>query len=132
MDHSPAVMFLAPFGVMTPTSSATSQSRFDSYRVALELIRALVPVASQLRVHDRALVDQLRRAASSVALNIAEGGRRQGRDRTHLWRVAAGSTSEVVAVLDVAAAWGCVPTSTAEQARALADRVLAMLWRMTH
>ena len=35
------------------------------------------------------------------------------------------------AVLDVAEAWGYVPTSKLDQPREYLDRVLAMTWRLT-
>ena len=77
-----------------------------------------------------ALADQLRRAASSVALNIAEGNRRVGQDRFHFFRIAAGSAAEVRAALEVGRAWGSIGASPAAGAELY--RVLAMLWRLTH
>jgi len=104
--------------------------RFEAYEVALELVAVLRPVLDQLAKRDRNLVDQLRRAAASVVLNLAEGARRAGRDRLHFYRIAAGSAAEVRAALAVARAWGnLAPDSGVE---ALLDRVLAMLWRLTH
>ena len=103
---------------------------FHAYDAALGLVSALRPVLEQLTKRDRALADQLRRAASSVALNIAEGNRRAGQDRLQFFRIAAGSAAEVRAALEVARAWGHLEASPA--AEALLDRVLAMLWRLTH
>jgi len=48
-----------------------------------------------------------------------------------LWRVAAGSADEVQAALLVAEAFGYVELPSLTASLALADRVLAMLWRMT-
>ncbi len=84
----------------------------------------------RLKRDDRALADQLRRAASSVALNLAEGNRRTGQDRVQFFRIAAGSAAEVRAALEVGRAWGSVAGS--EPAEVELDRVLAMLWRLTH
>lgn len=103
---------------------------FHVYGAALGLVSALRPVLGELAKADRSLADQLRRAASSVALNIAEGNRRTGRDRLHFLRIAAGSAAEVRAALEVAAAWGTIRAAPAAQAEL--DRVLAMLWRLTH
>jgi four helix bundle protein len=41
--------------------------------LSFEAIEALRPLAARTRRQDRSLADQLVRAASSVALNIAEG-----------------------------------------------------------
>ncbi len=68
----------------------------------------------------------------STSSREREGRRRHGRDRIHLWRVAAGSADEVVASLRVAEAWGHVDAASIAPALGLCDRVLAMLWRLTH
>ena len=102
---------------------------FHVYGAALDLVSALRPVLGQLKKSDRALADQLRRAASSVVLNIAEGNRRSGQDRLQFFRIAAGSAAEVRAALEVARAWGHLgPCADVE---VLLDRVLAMLWKLS-
>ncbi len=104
--------------------------RFEVYDAALGMVSALRPVLERLKREDRALAEQLRRAASSVALNLAEGNQRAGQDRLQFFRIAAGSAAEVRAALEVGRAWGSVAGS--EKAEAELDRVLAMLWRLTH
>jgi hypothetical protein len=54
-----------------------------------------------------------------------------GRDRLHLWRIAAGSTAEVDAALRVAEAWGYVEPGALAPALTVCDRVKAMRWRLT-
>ncbi len=105
---------------------------FEAFDVALDLVRNVREPLAAVAERDAALAEQLRRAAASVPLNVAEGRRRQGRDRLHLWRVAAGSASEVSASLRVAEAWGYVGGEAITPALSSCDRVLAMLWRMTH
>jgi four helix bundle protein len=112
---------------MNPTTN-----HLDAYYVSLELIGALKPVIARLGNRDSGLVTQLRRAAASIPLNISEGRRRAGKDRIHLWRIAAGSADEVRACLDVANAWGYLEPSQLQQALDFVDRILAMLWRLTH
>ena len=41
--------------------------------LSIEAVAALRPLVPRIRRHDRSLADRLVRAASSVALNIAEG-----------------------------------------------------------
>ena len=103
---------------------------FHVYGAALGLVSSLRPVIGQLQKADRSLADQLRRAASSVVLNLAEGNHRSGKDRLQFFRIAAGSAAEVKAALEVALAWGMIDPSPAAEAEL--DRVLAMLWRLTH
>lgn len=107
-------------------------AKFDAYEISLQLIPALRPLVEAVSLHDRSLADQIRRAGSSVPLNVAEGARRNGRDRLHAYRIAAGSAAEVRAALAVARGWGYVEESRAQVADALLDRVLALLWRLTH
>ncbi|HEY3121617.1 MAG TPA: four helix bundle protein [Vicinamibacteria bacterium] len=106
--------------------------RFEAYEVALELAAALGPAMASIAHQDRDLASQLRRATSSVALCLAEGSRRNGKDRLHLYRVAAGSAAEVRAALALARAWSFSTPSQLAAPEALLDRVLAMLWRLTH
>ena len=100
-----------------------------AYHVALDLVRALRPVVAQLRRHSRDAADQVERAASSVVLNLAEGYRRNGRDPRRFWDMAHGSAGEIQGALDLADAWGWKIES--EQARALLDRELKLLWGLT-
>ncbi len=62
--------------------------------------------------------------------NIAEGARREGKDRLRFDRFAHGSANEIRAVLDGADAWGW--SIDAAHARAVLDRELALLWGLTH
>ncbi|MEI6617289.1 MAG: four helix bundle protein, partial [Cyanobium sp. ELA507] len=100
-----------------------------AYDAALAMVAALRPALARLTTRDRALADQVRRAASSVVLNLAEGNRRTGQDRVQFFKIAAGSAAEVRAALAVARAWGYIE-GAAEAEREL-DRVLAMVWRLT-
>lgn len=104
---------------------------FHALDVSLELVRSLRKPAEVMQQHDSALASQLRRAASSVPLNLAEGRRRAGRDRQHHFRIAAGSAAEVRACLLVAQAWGWLAEDGAADSFGLIDRVLAMCWRLT-
>ena len=103
---------------------------FKAYERSIELIRELKPLVQQLGKQDPDLAKQLRKAASSVALNLAEGNRRGGKDKPYHFRVAAGSAAEVGAALDVAQAWGHLQTP--DRTLQTLDEVRAMLWRLTH
>jgi four helix bundle protein len=100
-----------------------------AYTVALDLIRALRPVVAELRKHSADAADQVERAASSIVHNLAEGDRRGGRDPRRFFDMAHGSAGEIRGALDVAEAWGW--QVHAEEARALLDRELGLLWGLT-
>ncbi len=105
---------------------------FHAFEIALDAIRQLSEPLAAISQRDPDLAQQIRRAAASMALNLSEGRRRQGRDRLHLWRIAAGSADEVVAGLRVAEAFRHVERSTILPALESCDRVLAITWTLTH
>jgi four helix bundle protein len=100
-----------------------------AYTVALDLIRALRPIIVELRKYSADAADQVERAASSIAHNLAEGSRRSGRDPKRFFDMAHGSASEIRGALDVADAWGWQIAS--EQVRAILDREIRLLWGLT-
>ena len=105
---------------------------FDALDVAWQTVKEVGPLVSTVRGHDPNLADQAKRAATSVLLNLSEGNRRQGRDRRHLFTVAAGSAAETRDALRLAVAWGHLGEAAAAPALGLLDRQLALLWRLTH
>ena len=100
---------------------------FDVLEVGLETLDALREPLTVLRKRDPDLFRQIRRAGTYITLNIAEGNRRVGADRLHLWRVAAGSADEVRVGLRSAVAWGDLRVEETERSLELLDRVCAML-----
>jgi len=113
-------------------SQPTRRTGFHAYDIALEIVAAVDPLVDRIRRRDPDLGKQLRKALSSIPLNLAEGRRRQGKDRQYHYTIAAGSADEVAAVLDVAAACGWLDGRAIKPALSLLDRELAMLWRLTH
>ena len=99
--------------------------------VALQMIRTLKPLVDQVQRHDRALADQMRRAASSVVLNIAEGARSHGKNEVARFHCAAGSANETRAALKLAVAWQYFDEAQSQAADDQLDRVLALLWGLT-
>jgi len=100
------------------------------YRVSLEMIVGVRPLLDVIARRDAGLADQMKRAASSVALNIAEGGESLGGNQRARFRTAMGSAAEVGAALDVAEAWGYLGAQQARPVRELLGRVRAMLSRL--
>jgi four helix bundle protein len=102
----------------------------DAYDVTLDLIRQLRELERLIAKHDRDLADQLHRAASSVLLNLGEGECSLKGNKLKHYAIAHGSANEVRAALDLASAWGWVDAPPAT--RAILDRLLRMLWGLTH
>ena len=74
----------------------------------MSAIVQMAPLVTRIRRSDRDLADQIRRAASSVALNIGE----------------------VRAALRVAVAWGYLRAEDVSPIDALLDRIAGMLYRL--
>ena len=89
------------------------------YREALEVCRSLAPVIKELERRDRDLARQLRRALTSVPLNLAEGSGSSGANRRQRYATALGSANEVQACLEVAVAMELLPAVDEE----VADRL---------
>ena len=99
------------------------------YDDMIEAVRAMRAVVTAVERRDSDLARQLRRAASSVVLNVAEGSGSFGRVRTARYRTALGSARETLACLRVGEAFGYVePVPDALAARM--DRVIGTLVRV--
>jgi len=95
----------------------------------LEALRAMRGVLVAIERRDADLGRQLRRAASSVVLNIAEGSGSFGRVRTARYRTALGSARETLSCLHVAEAFGYVEAMP-DGLLARIDRVVGTLVRV--
>lgn len=85
-----------------------SHFTFRLYALALEAVRLVGPRAVQVGRCDPDLARQLRRAITSVHLNVAEGMDAEGRLRHARYRTALGSANESIAALEAAEALGYV------------------------
>ena len=98
--------------------------------VAIDAVRLLRPLVERIQRHDRNLADQLKRAASSVVLNLAEAAYNNGGHRRSRLESARGSANEARAALTLAAAWGYTGDEQVLEIDALYDRVLALTYRL--
>ena len=104
---------------------------FEAYDQSVRLIQLLRAPATRLRSRNPELHRQLRRAASAVSLNLAEGSGREGADRRHHFRIARGSALEVEAVVEVAEAWGDLDRRAIEPVLPVLRRVLRLTRGLT-
>ena len=111
---------------MTTHKSLRSLRVFDS---TLSVIRELAPLVRLIAQHDSSLADQVRRAASSIALNLNEGNASQGGNRRKQFFLALGSTREVRGALATAEAWGYISNSAKLDHQL--DAISAMTWRLS-
>ncbi len=100
---------------------------FRAQESSYELAHSLRDLVRRLSRTDRDLSQQIRRAATSITLNLAEGSGRAGRDRLHCFRIARGSALEVQAGLHLAVAWGHVEDASVTRSLSVVNDILAML-----
>jgi four helix bundle protein len=77
------------------------------------------------------LIDQLKRALSSVILNIAEGnGRRSFKDRRRFFDISIGSAQEVSSIFDVAFAYGYIGKTEYDEQQDKIIQIVKMLYKL--
>jgi four helix bundle protein len=111
-------------------------SRFDHerltvYRTAIDFIAHAEEVVGRLPKGRAYLADQLHRAATSIALNIAEGaGEYRPRDKARFYRMALRSATECAALLDICRRLALIEDTTYRSGYDLLDSIAAMLTQM--
>jgi four helix bundle protein len=100
---------------------------------AVHVIGLARPLVEAVGRRDRDLASQLRRALSSIPLNVAEGFGTEGGNARLRFETARGSLYEAQAGLRVAIAWGYVSCESASEAleslHALGGRVFGLARR---
>jgi four helix bundle protein len=104
--------------------------RLDVYQTAVDWVSLAQDIAGALRGQG-SLADQLQRASSSIALNIAEGaGEFSGAEKARFYRIAKRSATECSAVLDVARHRSSISDEHYAQGRSLLLRIVGMLLKL--
>jgi four helix bundle protein len=105
--------------------------RLDVYRAAIQFLALADTIAGNLPRGRSYLADQLRRAASSVSFNIAEGaGEYALADKARFYRMARRSATESASILDACRVLALTDESSLQLGRDLLLRVVAMLTAM--
>jgi len=108
-----------------------AHERLDVYQRAIEFLALSVKVLETFPRGHGNLVDQLRRAALSIPLNIAEGvGKNTTDDQRRYFAIARGSAMECAAILDACRILKLVEAAQVEQGKGLLERVVGMLTKM--
>jgi four helix bundle protein len=83
--------------------------KLDVYNKGIDFTKEIYQLSAKFPGSEKfGVTNQLRRAAVSVVLNIAEGNGRSTKGYIHFLKVARGSLNECIAVLDITLALGYI------------------------
>jgi four helix bundle protein len=102
------------------------------YALALEMVASVYRLADEVGRRDRDLARQMRRASSSVVLNLAEGMYSQGGRKVARYFDSMGSARETVACLHVCVVTGQLAQAKADTDLERLDRIIGGLYRLCH
>jgi len=102
----------------------------DIYASTIDIARDAGIAYRAIAQHDPDLARQLRRAATSVTLNVAEGSGVDGGHRRQRYMTALGSARETMACFDIAVAMDYIAPLD-ETARDRLDKVIATLVKVS-
>ena len=101
------------------------------YGTILETVGMLRSEMAAIGKRDPDLENQMRRAATSIALNVSEGSFSRGRNAQVRFHTALGSARETLACVEVGVALGYLPEVRAEIRQRMAH-ILGTLTKLTH
>lgn len=105
--------------------------KMDVYRCAVEFLSLSARVVESMPKGNAGLADQLKRAALSIPLNIAESsGKTTTPDRKRFCAIARGSAMECSAILDACRALSLVDDKVLDEGKSLLVRIVSMLTKM--
>lgn len=103
----------------------------DVYRCAIDFLRVAFAIVAALPRGESELRSQLKRAAMSMPLNIAEGAGKPGAvDRARYHGIARGAAMECAAIIDVCRVAEMTSEEDGRKAKALLVRIVSMLTKM--
>ena len=109
-----------------------NHKRLDVYKAVYELVKETYKVSLALPVEEKFnMVQQIRRAALSVKLNLSEGSSRKSpAERKRYYEISRGSVVEIDAAIEVAVDLGYLTKEKLEAIRAHLNKCFAMLSNM--
>ena len=114
-----------------PMKTMLDHQRLDVYQAAIEFVAIADTIAADLPRGRGYLADQLRRAATSIVLNIAEGaGEFSRQDKSRFYRMARRSATEYAAVFDVCRRLKLLAHDEVETGYTLLQRIISMLTKL--
>ena len=101
------------------------------YLVALAMVKSVYALSRKVQRHDPDLARQMKKASSSVVLNMAEGWHSRGGNRTVRFESSMTEARETVSCLDVSVAVGYLSTHEVAVDLDRLDHIVATLWKLS-
>jgi four helix bundle protein len=111
--------------------SKLDHENLDVYQCSVKFLAFSAKIANQIPKEYSGLSNQLRRASTSISLNIAEGsGKTPRADKAKFYGIARGSSMECGAVLDACNVLEFSEKALVKESKKLLVRIVAMLTKM--
>jgi four helix bundle protein len=105
--------------------------KLDVFQVSLDFIVLVEEITKNFPEGRAYLVDQIRRAGSSISLNIAEGaGEFSGNEKNRFYRMAKRSATECAGIFEVCNRLNIIEEKNYLEGRGLLLRIVSMLVKM--
>jgi four helix bundle protein len=109
---------------------AFGHEKLDVYHISLEYVGWAYKMCEKIKGHTNAK-NQILRASQAIPLNIAEGnGKPTKGDRRRYFEIARSSALECCAIQDVLVVCKAISKEESENAKAMLDRIVAMLTKL--
>ncbi|MBL7662198.1 four helix bundle protein [bacterium] len=117
---------------MEAIASMFSHQKLYVYQKAITYFSKIADILVQIPPGNKDIVSQLRRAAISIALNIAEGaGKTSSMDKRRFYSIARGSALECAAIFDLLVILKLSSEEELSECRALLSEIASMFSAMT-
>lgn len=109
-----------------------AHTKLDVFSVSKEFVLSCYKATKSFPSEEKfAMIQQIRRAALSVHLNVAEGcSRRSARERKRFYEIARGSAIEIDTALDIATNLGYTSKASLDELGALLIRSFQLISKM--
>ena len=101
------------------------------YRVAIEMVKSVCRLSRKVQQHDPDLARQMRKACTSVPLNMAEGWHGHAGNRRVRFDTAMTEARETLAAIEVSVAIGYLGQDEVAADLDRLDHIVAVMWKLT-
>jgi four helix bundle protein len=101
------------------------------YAKVIAMVKSVCALSRKVQRYDRDLARQMRRACTSVPLNMVEGWHAVGGNRTARFNTAICEARETISCLDVSVACGYLSQAEVLEDLDRLDHIVAVCWRLS-